>query len=310
MLNLVGPLRPSRLVACALLCSSAAVCAPHALAAGRPLASVFRINPNDPESSVPTAADSMKAPLEMGYFLIDVTEMGDAALARRDYAAAVKFFRAMAKAVPDRSVAYAKQCAAYEGLGEHANAVEACRTALGLGGVTPVDYAHFVTVALAGQGKLKQREIEDIDAIVAHLQQEAKGDKDILTMASQLQCELGARLNDGKRLETCTRALSTLTPNAPENFVFRWALAMQRGDQTEAERIIAQAKAAKVAEVVLTRMTSGMQVVQAGQRAQRMAALKAQLYAFANPRNATIVAALVLAALGWFVSRRRARPTA
>jgi hypothetical protein len=56
--------------------------------------------------------------------------------------------------------------------------------------------------------------------------------------AAQLQCELAARIEDPKRLESCTTVLKRLAPNAAKTRVHLWALALQRGNVGEAARLL------------------------------------------------------------------------
>ena len=58
----------------------------------------------------------------------------EAASQRGDHAAAVRYYRAVASAVPERAVAFSKLCKAHEALGEVQEAIRSCRKALGKGG--------------------------------------------------------------------------------------------------------------------------------------------------------------------------------
>jgi hypothetical protein len=74
------------------------------------------IDEHDPEASVPTPEQAMRNPLEMGYLLMDLIARAEAATQRGDHAAAVRYHRAIVKAVPARALAHANLCRAQETL--------------------------------------------------------------------------------------------------------------------------------------------------------------------------------------------------
>lgn len=282
---------------CALvLMAAAATAQPKAQeAAFKPQEAVFRLNMADPESSVPTQEQANKQPLGMGYFLMDLADAADRASKRGDHAAAIKFYRAMAKAVPERGISYSKQCIEYQAMGERYKAIDACWEALAHGGLIFADYQRFVTLVLEGQGKLSQDYVKRLDQVLAHLREQAKSDADLVLPSSLLECEVGVRLEDVKRVESCTKQLQKLAPKDPKTLTFRWALAMLHKDRSEAERVIAQAKQAKAPEAVLERMAAGLRVMQ-GPSSREL------LQARALP---IAIGLLCLGAIGWALTRRR-----
>jgi tetratricopeptide (TPR) repeat protein len=211
--------------------------------------SKWSVNDADPESSVPTPEQRDRNPLEFGYHLMDLGDKADRATKRGDHAAAVKFYRALIKAVPDRSVGYSKLCSSYEALGEWQNAVDSCKAALGRAGVQLDDYAHYVRLVLAKKGALTPAEIEDIDAVRQHLQGEGAE-----RMAIEVACELGVRTSDVKRLEGCVAVLSAKAPNDAKTLSFQWALALQRGQYEEAKQLVERAKQTKMKPEDVRRM--------------------------------------------------------
>lgn len=210
----------------------------------------FKINDNDPEKSVPTAKERDGDPLQFGYHLMDLAEKAGVAAKKGDHRAAVKYFAALAKAVPDRSISFAKMCSSYEALGEWDNAVEACRTALGLEGVTVADSVHFVHLMLAKKGALTPAQIEDVASVVEHL----RSDEPTRAAANDLDCEVGLRLEDVKRLETCATALATAAPDDPRTLSHQWALAIARKDYGEARNVIALAKNTEMPSTAIEQM--------------------------------------------------------
>lgn len=232
------------------------------------LASQFKVNQADPESSVPTPEQAMRKPLEMGYFLMDLAELAQRAEQKSDYPAAIRFYRAMAKAVPDRSIAFSKQCAAYQALGNRKNALETCQAALGLLGSTAEDYARFVNVMVEGNTPLSATNIADVDAVVAHLQHEAKDRPEVVQLSAELACKLAMRLADDTRMRACTQRLEKLAPAAATTFTFRWARAMQLHDSSQVRQIIGEASRAGLPPALIAHMNDGLQALRAANAAQ------------------------------------------
>jgi tetratricopeptide (TPR) repeat protein len=200
--------------------------------------SKWHVDDDDPVKSLPTDEQRDHDPLQFGYHLMDLAEKGGVAAKKGDHRAAIRYYGALAKAVPDRSIAVTKMCASYEALGDWEKAVETCRMALGRPGVTVADSTHFVRLLLSKRTPLNPREIEDASAVVAHLQAEASTRR----LASELQCEVGARLEDTTRLEACTVTLAATAPDDPKTLSFQWALALARKDFAQARTVIAHAR--------------------------------------------------------------------
>src|SRR5690349_6017232 len=80
------------------------------------LNSKFSIDDAHPERSLPTPEQAMKNPIEMGYLMMDLIARAEAASQRGDHGVAVRYYSAVARAVPDRSISFSKLCTAYEAL--------------------------------------------------------------------------------------------------------------------------------------------------------------------------------------------------
>jgi hypothetical protein len=65
---------------------------------------VFPIDDANPEAGVPTQVQANERPLDFGYYLQDLNERAERAVKRGDTDAAVRYYRAMAKAVPDSKI--------------------------------------------------------------------------------------------------------------------------------------------------------------------------------------------------------------
>jgi len=202
----------------------------------------WEVNDADPESSVPSPAKRDSDPMSFGHFLFDLSFKAERAEKKKDYQAAVKFYRAVAKAVPDRSVGFAKTCKQYEALGEWQNALDYCRGAVARDGVKLEDYQNYVRLQLAKPGLLVPAEIEDVSNVVKHL----SADESTRGAAAEMQCDLGVRISSLPHLQECTTTLAALTPNNPKALPYQWALAMKREDFAEARRVIDLAKAASM----------------------------------------------------------------
>jgi tetratricopeptide (TPR) repeat protein len=262
---------------------------PQPQGSGRML-SEWAVDDKDPESSVPSDHKKERNPLQFGYWLMDVTYKAVQATKKGDHLAAARFYKALAKAVPDRSVSFTRLCESYEAAGEWKNALDACATALMRDGVTVNDYVRFFTVALAKKGSLTKPEIEDLSNVVEHL----RGDPVGREIADDLECQLAVRLEDVSRLQPCTAALVAKAPDDPKTISYQWALALKRGNFDEATTLVERARTTAMTHEGIDQMVQGT----ASMRAMR----QRKIYAW------TLAGvALVLGAAAAFVllSRRR-----
>jgi tetratricopeptide (TPR) repeat protein len=194
----------------------------------------FRIDFDDPESQIPTLAERNSNPLEFGYFIQDLAAEGVFYERKQDYATAVKFWRASAKAVPDEAVAFARACRDYQRLGERDSALSYCSRALNLPGVTSADYVRFGELTVQKFGPLTAAEVDDLTAAIAHVAKQENGSGP----AAVLECQLGVKLEDEAKLAHCTSVLAKSTPNDPHTLTFEWSLAMKRRNYGEARRLV------------------------------------------------------------------------
>jgi hypothetical protein len=216
------------------------------------LSSKYSVDEGDPEASLPTAEQAMKNPLEMGYLMMDLIARAEAASQRGDHAAAVRYYRAVAKAVPDRAVSFSKLCRAYKELGEVGNAIQACKEALGKGGVTVEDHASFVRLMLAKEEALTQAELDEVEAVILHLEEQLASEQRLLP--AQLRCELATRVEDAARLKACVSTMQKLAPADPRTFTYRWALALQERDSAVTRKLIEEGQRAGLPAQALAQM--------------------------------------------------------
>jgi tetratricopeptide (TPR) repeat protein len=196
------------------------------------------INEDDPESSVPSEKKRNEDPLQFGYWLQDVVLKADVYAKHGVHEKAIKFYRALAKAVPDRAISFSRLCNEYDAVGDREKAIAACGAAVTLEGVTQGDYAHYVHLILSKTGPLTKQEEGFLALAIESLQK----DPNSHPLVDQLECEVGTRTSNVKQLEECTTALAASTPNDLQTVAFQWALAMQQGKLDDARALLARAK--------------------------------------------------------------------
>jgi hypothetical protein len=219
------------------------------------------INDDDPESSVPTPEQAMKNPLNMGYLLMALADRADVAAQRKDHSKEAKYYRAMVKAVPDRSIGYRRACAAHDLAHELDKAIEMCRGTLGAGGVTIEDHLQFLRMLLKKPTLLSATEIADADAVVARLKDDLKlGENEAgRKLIADAQCQIGAKLEDAARLEGCITELRELKAEPAKLHTFEWARAVAAGDVADAQEVIEQAREAGLPPAALFAMERGLE---------------------------------------------------
>jgi tetratricopeptide (TPR) repeat protein len=196
------------------------------------------INEDDPESSVPDEKKRNEDPLQFGYWLQDVVLKAEVYSKHGMHDKAIKFYRALAKAVPDRAVSFSHLCDEYEAVGDREKAIAACGAAVTMAGVTQGDYAHYVHLILAKPGSLTKQEEGFLALAIESLKQDPKAHP----LVDVLECEVGTRTSNVKQLEECTAALAASAPNDLQTVAFQWALAMQQGKLDEARALLVRAK--------------------------------------------------------------------
>ncbi|MGC4090107.1 MAG: hypothetical protein QM756_19935 [Polyangiaceae bacterium] len=204
--------------------------------------SKWPIDHQNPVASVPTPEQRDENPIQYGYFLMDLGVSVDAALEKNDYAQAAKYYDAMAKAVPDQVYGYRKACENHQRAGARESALTACAAALLTPSVELSDYLEFSKLQMNSPAPLTAEQIEGLNQVVQHLERQPNG----VVAAAQVECELGTRLEDVKRLKHCASVLAQKAPTEATTFTYRWALALQERDFDGARKLIAEAKQASV----------------------------------------------------------------
>ncbi len=227
---------------CVSLVSTSAHATEAAPGAARPAIaghlSKYPVDLENPEASVPSPADRDKDPLEYGYFLMDVGDAADKAAARGDHLEAAKLYRALVKAVPDAAVGYRKTCEQYEAASDLTHAKAFCAAALTQKDAVLADYSHYARVVFAEAAGPSPEDVTNIDSVVRHLEK----DPSSKTVAWDIECNLGVRLADTKRLHHCTAPWAAMVPDDPKVIFYQWVLALHEKDYAAAERLLRRAR--------------------------------------------------------------------
>jgi hypothetical protein len=178
-------------------------------------------------------------------------QKGEHATKTGDHEAAIKFYRAMVKAVPDRAIGYTKLCDAYEVSGDIEKAAATCGGGLLQNGVTVGDYAHYVRLMLRKPGQVSDKDQETLKAVVTNL----KSDPSAHPLGDQLECEIGTRTSNLDELRECVPVLVARAPKDLSTIRFQWALAVREGHSSEARRLVELAKASGLNEAGVQSMT-------------------------------------------------------
>ncbi len=263
-----------------------------------PFPSSFAIDPADPIASVPSAQAAAEKPLEMGYFVMNLDARAQAATQTGQHAQAAKYYRAMAKAVPDRATGFAKACRSHAAAQQWDLALEVCKVALATEGVKLADYALYIEVMLKRGKPWSRTDVADVEAVLAQMQTHAGDDALSYRLVADALCQVAVKLEDEARLVACNEMVARIDPNQPTTLLYATALAIKKRDWQQAERLIERGR-------------------RAGMDAKSIAAWQAKLAsvrpkADASRRNMLWpagVAAIVLLALGFVLVRGRARRT-
>jgi tetratricopeptide (TPR) repeat protein len=261
---------------------------------GRWLSEKFKINDRDPESSIPPEKELQSDPLQAGYMLQDLISKAEIASRKGDHAAAVKFYAAILKLVPNKAIGASRMCDEFEAMGNVVQATNACGLALGLQGVTTTEYAHFVHLVMRKEGALSKNEVAALKNVIDHVKQDPNG----LVLGNELECQVAVRLGDVDRLKECAEALARVAPNDSTTLMYEWDLALRQHKYSAAEQLMTRAEAAGLKGESLERMR------QATHQAQRQHTLMLGLTA----AGGIILVACALFGLLKLRERRRGEP--
>lgn len=220
------------------------------------------IDDANPEASVPDAKAMDADPLAAAYLVMELSVRAERAEAEKDIAAAVRYFRALAKAFPDRALAFSKLCQHYAALGERENAIASCRRATELPGAKLADHLSYAALLLAQSPPgetLAPSVVSELDATFSHLE----GQKIDAPEVDVLMCKLGLKLEDVARLRSCVERLEKRDPDGALTLSHQFSLALLERDFSVAENVLERARAASLPADALALMQDELEARQA-----------------------------------------------
>jgi hypothetical protein len=129
-------------------------------------------------------------------------------------------------------------CTSYVALDDWDKSYESCGQAISKPGATVEDFSRYVSVVLKKKGALTPDQIKGLDEVIAHLRSEVPKSP----LPDELLCQVGARLQDPDRLQTCAQRMTQRAPSDPKTISYQWAAAIARKDYSEARELIDQAR--------------------------------------------------------------------
>jgi tetratricopeptide (TPR) repeat protein len=134
------------------------------------LATKWKVNDDNPTASIPSEEERFKNPLEFGYFMQDLLARGEYHLALGDWNKVVKYYEAVATAVPDSWIGFNRLCLAYGQLGKHELAAANCGKAVSLPRARVLDHIRLIENTLQSS-RFTQREIDSVESSLHHLRE-------------------------------------------------------------------------------------------------------------------------------------------
>ena len=228
----------------------------------------FSIDDADPSAAVPDVKAQMKDPIQFGYLLMDLADRADGAYEQKDFARAARYYKAIVKAAPQRSVGYTKLCLSYTGMNDLVSAREACHEGLFHEGVFPIDFVRYLHLLLDTKKQFGTDDLQQADDVFAHLKQEKVDEQEV----HQLECDVALRVSDVRRMEECTKALAAGWPDDPKTITYQWSLAVYKKDFAAAEKFVQRAKASAMAPQGIQKMEAATRTAQHKTRSKHVLA--------------------------------------
>lgn len=148
---------------------------PLSVRAARPgdLATKWAVNDEDPASSMPSPEERNRDPMEFAYFLQDLLARAQMARDTDNWKDTVKYYEALAAAVPDIARPFSTLCVGYAKLGELAIAQAYCAKATTLRGARVFDHLRLIDLTLR-KPQLTSEDVDTIGASLGHLRAHAQ----------------------------------------------------------------------------------------------------------------------------------------
>jgi len=253
---------------------------------------LFKIKDDDnPEEGVPTPKDRTRNPLEFGYYLQDLLTRAEVEVKRNDYPRVIKYYRALAMAIPEEAAAWSLLCETYEKTGDRERATRACKYAIERNGVQFKDYRRYVDLLTDKPGELDADDRTELNAVLAHLDSDKTPEADMTVPIAHLRCTAAVKMKDQRALEACTAVLAKAAPDDKKTIVFQWSLAVMSGDREQAGLLFDKAQKAGLGPENLDRMSK--------------VAIESHWWTAPGKGIAVLGAVVLLAALALFGYRRR-----
>ena len=157
---------------------------------------------------------------------------------KNDPQRAIKYYRAVAAAVPEEAKGWSLLCAAYEKAQDRERAMRACKYAVDRRGVALADYGRYVGLFVSKPGDLTSDEKGELKGVLDHLDKQPE----LAVPTAHLRCQVAVKTKDVQDMQACTAVLAKVAPDDPKTVVFQWSLAVMRGDAAEASRLIGRAQ--------------------------------------------------------------------
>jgi tetratricopeptide (TPR) repeat protein len=231
----------------------------HAQTQQAPTADTERwpIDPEHPDTSIPSTDDLDNKPMKAGYLLMDLVDLAEVAVKAKKYDEAVKEYDAIAKLVPERATAFSKLCEVYAAMGDTERALANCTIALSKPGARVRDAALFARLTSEQPEGPSAAEVAELDQVIDHLKRENVDAVDI----AHIQCGIAVRLSDERRLKDCTATLQAKAPDDARTISYLFALALQQGNYGEGQRLLTRAKAVGINPDGIQKMKTAVRTI-------------------------------------------------
>jgi tetratricopeptide (TPR) repeat protein len=179
-------------------------------------------------------------PAAAGMALFDLLEGAEAAEKKKDYATAVKYYRALAQIVPEQATAFSKLCENYELMGDRQQGIAACYRATGLPGAKVADNVRYVRLLLSappGQA-LTPAEAGQVRATLEHLAGAGVENAEI----DLLGCQFAVAIESRDAIRGCVQRLEQTQPGSPITLTYRMSLALLERNFSQARALIEEAR--------------------------------------------------------------------
>src|SRR5262249_34212133 len=152
----------------------------------------YKIDDSNPESSVPAPSKRIENPVEFGYLLQDILARAEFAEKHNDVPGMIKYYRALAAAVPEEATGWGLLCEAYEKAHDIDRALRGCRYAISRRAVEFKDYRRTVGLIVTKPGELTDEDRTTLKSVLAHLDTQP----DVKVETAHLHCQVALKTKD------------------------------------------------------------------------------------------------------------------